>query len=173
MVEATCVCPLCESQDIDEVTKIERVPYGDACDVIDVRVPVLTCKSCNFSFTDRRAEVLRHAAVCKAQGLLSPVEVRSVRESLGMSRKEFNEAYGIPPASMNRWENGKLFQNVSLDTLLRALQNKATADRLDRRRVVSEGATGVVCVFPTLQRQPELLCRALERQAGFKLRAGC
>ncbi len=119
----------------EERSMVETIPYGDDGRTFQVEVPVVFCLDCGNGFTDQRAERLRQAAYLRHVGLLTPEEVKSVRTGLGMTRREFDEAYGIPPASMDRWENGRLTQNRSMDTLLRALLNRATAARLDRRVV--------------------------------------
>ena len=106
---------------------------GEKGDSYQVDVPLVTCLDCGLAFTDFRAEQLRHVAACRHLGLFTPGEVKALRDSLGMSRREFDEAFGIPPASMERWENGRLMQNRSMNTLLKALSNPATAARLDRR----------------------------------------
>lgn len=165
-------CPICDALTLIESVETEQVPYGSDGIMIPVEVPIFNCASCSFSFTDERAEALRHAAVCRYEGLLAPSEIKAVRSALNMSRREFGEAFGIPASSMERWENGKLIHSTSLDTLLRALQNKATAVRLDRRvREDSSKPSGKVLHFPALERNGAKLNEARVRGAVFRLRA--
>lgn len=164
-------CQNCGGAEMRERLLVEQVPYGDDGLHLDVEVPVVECPACNFSYTDHRAEGLRHAAACRHEGLLTPEEVRTIRAELGMSRREFSLAFGIPPASLERWENGRLMQNTSLDTLLRALQNQATAARLDRRRHPDRPrGEAVVARFRALEATPKALEDARERGNGFRLR---
>jgi len=167
--ESATECPVCDSHDVHESWQTEVFRFGETDD-ISVELPTLVCRSCEFMFTDQRAEVLRHEAVCKHQNLLTPSEIIKVRKDLQMSRREFALAFGIPRASMDRWETGKQIQNTSLDSLLRALQNKATAARLDRRKA-SRRSEPVVVQFPALAKAPEILHNAQERAEGFMLRA--
>lgn len=153
----------------------ETIPYGDGDDTFQVEVPVIHCLDCDLGFTDQRAERLRHAAFCRHQGFLAPADVKALRDSLAMSRREFDEAFGIPPASMERWENGRLIQNRSMDTLLRALANPATANRVDRRIVrraptetngnVITGKFGALAAKPNAEQAD-----AIRRRDEFRLR---
>jgi DNA-binding transcriptional regulator YiaG len=154
--------------------ELETFPYGQDGVGLSVTVPVMTCGSCGFSYSDARAEKLRHAAVCAHEGLLNPAEIKSIRDGLGMSRELFSEAFGIPRASMERWENGKLIQNTSLDTLLRALADKSTATRLDRRSITSARSVGHearAVRFRTLGSDPQKFSAIQHRADLFKLRA--
>lgn len=164
----------CDNPSISENTITQVVPYGTEGKTVNVQVPVVRCTNCNFSFTDERAAKARHAAVCQASGLLTPEQVKEVRLNLGMTRKEFSDAFGIPPASMERWENGRLMQNRSMDTLLRALQNVAIAHRIARRsEEASEIASGNVihAAFGELAAKPiEEQHEILDRQRRFTLR---
>jgi putative zinc finger/helix-turn-helix YgiT family protein len=173
---STC-CPVCKSTDMRETTESETFPYGENGVEIMASVPVLRCEHCGFSYTDHRAEKLRHAAVCAHMGLLSPEEMRHIRKTvLDMSRDAFHAAYGLSPASVERWENGKLFQNEAADTLIRALQDPAVARRLDRRPVRAAAVESAVQDnviwgrFPSLERSPLRAEDALVRSRNFNLR---
>ncbi|WP_296722021.1 hypothetical protein [Erythrobacter sp.] len=151
----------------------ERVKLNED-DFFEVEVPILRCDECGFEFRDHRAEALRHAAACRHEGLLAPNEVKAIREWLGMTRKVFGEAFGIPPASMERWENGKLMQNRSMDTLLRSLQIPGVAAALDRRQVEDFAAKGNVIYvnFGALSLRPVSEQEdALRRSRTFNLQA--
>lgn len=106
-----------------EITVREQIPFGSDGVMIEVDVPAISCGDCGRIRTDRRADAVRHAAVCEHQGLLTPERIKAIRKDRGMSRQEFSEAYCIPPASMERWENGKLLQNRSMDKFLRAIED--------------------------------------------------
>ena len=106
-----------------EITVREQIPFGSDGVMIEVDVPAISCGDCGRIRADRRADAVRHAAVCEHQGLLTPERIKAIRKDRGMSRQEFSEAYCIPPASMERWENGKLLQNRSMDKFLRAIED--------------------------------------------------
>jgi DNA-binding transcriptional regulator YiaG len=150
----------------------EQVVLDDEGDYFEVEVPVVRCDSCGFQFTDQRAERLRHEGACRHEGLLTPAEIKEIRAGLQMTRSEFDAAFGIPPASMERWENGRLLQNRSMDSLLRALTNPITAARLDRRtKKLAEVVEDNVVKFPTLAsanrlREASMLAETFELRAN-------
>jgi putative zinc finger/helix-turn-helix YgiT family protein len=144
-------CPSCDGALLSETIITEKVAWDEDGTFFEVDVPVIGCDECGFKFTDSRAEKLRHDAACKFEGLLIPAEIAGIRSALGMTRAQFDAAFGIPPASMERWENSRLIQSRSMDSLLRALRNPATAARLDRRnRRHSKPQPNNVIKFPTL-----------------------
>lgn len=122
-------CPQCESlsrtEDIDEI-----VPYQDGEQTIElhVLVPVHICVECGFEFTDEVGEGLRHAAVCKYKGVLSPSDIREIRGS--MSRTEFGRITGLGAATLARWESGSIIQNTANDRFLRLLRIARNMDFL-------------------------------------------
>ena len=169
-------CIACAAGSTYEVMESETFPFGDERIEIEVTVPVIRCHNCNFAYTDGRAEKARHAAVCEHMGLLAPEEILHLRKTvLCLSRDAFHASYGISAASMERWENGKLFQSESADTLLRALMDPAAAQRLDRRkpRVASStdaSADNVIWVrFPNLGSRAEIREDAIARGREFSL----
>lgn len=174
---STC-CPACKSADMQEMIESETFPYGEDGIEITAKIPVMRCRSCGFAYTDQRAELARHAAVCAHMGLLSPIEIQHIRKTvLGMSREAFHAAYGLSSASMERWENGKLFQNEAADTLIRALQSPDVARQLDRRRARTGVYSARTCGdnviwgrFPNLEKSPSRAEDALTRSRGFSLR---
>lgn len=168
----------CNSAKLRERMILEQIPVDEAGDFFEVEIPYIECVSCGYCFPDERAESLRHAAACAHFKLLTPAEIRDVRQALRLSRREFDEAFGIPPASMERWENGRLMQSRSMDTLLRALQNPSTAARLDRRILRSVGRESTSNVIEVSFGALSSLSfderkSALDRQSTFKLSAVC
>lgn len=131
-------CPACDENAVKEEWQVDSFPYGESRRILEALVPIMTCNSCGFTYSDYRADRLRHDAVCEAEGLLRPDEITKVRKDLAMSRREFGIAFGIPSASMERWENGRLLQSKSSDTLLRVLRNKSIALDYDRRSIGQE-----------------------------------
>jgi HTH-type transcriptional regulator/antitoxin MqsA len=54
-------------------------------------------------------------------GLLTPAEIRAGRERLGLNQQELQELLGLGGNSLSRWENGRVYQARSMDTLLRVV----------------------------------------------------
>lgn len=141
-------CPACSETTVTEIEQVESFFYGEDRNEIQVLLPVLKCSNCNFEFTDERAETIRREAIYSHRNLLPPQQIRAVRKNLNMSRREFQDAYGVSCASMERWENGRLFQSESIDTLLRLLSDRDKALKCDRRQLAHnhESVSNVVYV---------------------------
>ena len=163
-------CPRCGNA-LEEREVKEAIPVGKD-EVVYARIPVHACNSCEFVISAEGAEKVRDAAVRLYQGLLTSEQIKEIRDNLGFSRREFSEAFGLPQASMERWENGRLIQSRSHDTLLRALANKATAAALDRRRMGRGFVSGIdsVVAFTSLKSNPATYSDALARAQKFSLR---
>ncbi len=57
----------------------------------------------------------------------SAKEIKELRESMGMNRREFCEYYGIPYRTVTDWEAGK---RTMPDYVLRLLKYKAETEKL-------------------------------------------
>jgi DNA-binding transcriptional regulator YiaG len=125
-------CPVCGSTDLSESLEKQTFPAGpEGAGDVSALVPMMHCASCDFTFTDHRAEAIRHDAICRHLGLLTPDDIRHIREDIyGMSRKAFAEAFKFGEASLERWENRKLFQNPQADVLLRLLADPQIGCRI-------------------------------------------
>lgn len=88
---------------------------------LTVRLPVRRCDYCDFDYLDHEGERIMHEAVCRHLGVLTPAEVRGIREHHGMSRAAFAKITGIGEASLSRWENGINVQAPANDRYLRLL----------------------------------------------------
>src|SRR4051812_8729725 len=62
--------------------------------------------------------------------LLTPKEIRHLRESLGLTHAHLGELlYGTPRGIVEGWERGRYLQNASTDALLRSLRDRETLER--------------------------------------------
>jgi DNA-binding transcriptional regulator YiaG len=109
----------CGTQDYEELHEQQKL-FVDGQDVY-VDVIVIHCKICGCKETDERAEQARHIAVCEARKLLTPDEIRTIREELGDSVQSFSERTGISTASIEKFEKGRVFQSDSQDNVLRMI----------------------------------------------------
>jgi putative zinc finger/helix-turn-helix YgiT family protein len=110
----------------------QRFPYGEGSEAVEleVLVPVQKCSKCGFEYIDDAAEDIRHEAVCRHLGVLTPDEIREVREEYGFSRAEFSRLSRLGEATLTRWENGSLIQNNAYDQFLRLLRYPENIRRL-------------------------------------------
>ena len=63
-------CPECDESEFTVFTEEDIFQYGAGSKVAELSayIPVHTCTSCAFQFTDYEAEELRHEAVCQHLG---------------------------------------------------------------------------------------------------------
>jgi putative zinc finger/helix-turn-helix YgiT family protein len=138
-------CPACGRQPLERRYIRDEFDYGPETErvrVVAEAVPVLACPACGEIFYGPEAEQAHHRAICKALGLLTPEQIRGVRERLGLSQGEFARLTGIGVATLSRWEQGRLMQTRSLDRYLRLLDAIPAAVRvLERLRGCSDQLT--------------------------------
>jgi putative zinc finger/helix-turn-helix YgiT family protein len=53
------------------------------------------------------------------EGLLTPKEIRQIRESRGLTQKQISMILGVGEKSYTRWENGLSMQTKAMDNLIR------------------------------------------------------
>lgn len=128
-------CPQCGEDLLSTYWHGDTFEYGtgDSATTLNVRLPVRRCGSCDLEFIDHEGERLRHEAVCRHLGVLTPAEIADVRKRYGMSRAAFAEATGLEEATLGRWENGAVVQNAANDRYLRLLALPGVMENLRRR----------------------------------------
>ena len=129
-------CPSCGHYAIETI-EIERTfPYGegDQATEVSATVPLRRCRECGFEFLDAEAEEIQHDAVCRHVGVMTPSEIRALRQKAGgLSRGEFARVTRLGEATIGRWERGELLQNAAYDQLLYLLTFPENFIRLRRR----------------------------------------
>lgn len=142
-------CPSCDSYATYKQYETETFPYGSAetAVMLSADVPVHHCNECGFIFTDEAAEKLRHEAVCRHLGVLTPREIADIRKGLALNRSQFAAFTRIGEASIARWESGALIQSAALDLLLRVVGDRDGANAVRRlASAVERSAPTFVCI---------------------------
>ena len=103
-----------------------------------VELPVHACSHCGFGTLSEYAIKLRHEKLCEHLGVLSPRQIKNIRELHGLSRTEFSELTGIGEASLGRWERSEGVQSLAYDRYLRLL-------------AIQDGIYQLRSVIPTLK----------------------
>lgn len=116
-------CPSCGQPQACSFVATQRFIYAGADGevTLSAEIPIIECQACNEAFTGKGAEEIKHAAVCRHLGRLTPAEIRGLRNRLGLTQAGLAERTGIGVASIKRWELGNLIQSASLDAALRSL----------------------------------------------------
>jgi putative zinc finger/helix-turn-helix YgiT family protein len=82
-------------------------------------MPEWHCAACDVSTLHDDSDEILQDALRKHMRLLSPAELRTARESLGLKQKELADLMGCASESLSRWETGAVLQSRAYDRLLR------------------------------------------------------
>ncbi len=140
-IDRNVLCPTCYKGRMHPKRVAERFPYeldGETAEVVAENVPVEVFDNCGEQLSGPEAARIRHEAICRALGLLTPAEIRSIRERLGMTQEQFNKLTRIGEATICRWERGRLLQNAAMDRYLRLIASGEENVRFLQRLLRSE-----------------------------------
>lgn len=121
MMERSLYCPKCEVDRAMRFSK-ETQTIDVRGEAIEIQVPTWTCSICAEAIADEAFgdPVERAYAVYREKnGLLSPTEIRRIRERWGLSQVAFAALLGMSQATINRYEAGSIQQQKE-DELIRA-----------------------------------------------------
>jgi len=119
-------CPVCGKGHIQRHLKREEFEYKGQTKIID-GYPLLVCDACEEEFVS--AEDSKHfdkeltAFQRKVDGLLTPDEIRSIREKLGYNQTSFARLLKVGEKNFARYETGVSPQSRYLDWLMRILND--------------------------------------------------
>ncbi len=172
LVKDSLTCPLCENVGIATTIQPHTFDYGTGELKVQLTVDahVRRCSSCDFEYFDHVTENLKQEAICQYLGVLSPNEIRRIRQKCRMSRPKFAQVTGLGEASLNRWENGLNIQSLAYDRYLRLLAIPETMRTLEQ--VVNEihGSVARVNLENRFRFVDEKDDRLLEEKNNFQLR---
>ena len=134
-------CPYCDGA-VETIMHDDSYEYGTGESAVKLAVvlPVRRCPACEFEFLDHAAERVKHEALCRHFGVLTPWEIREIRARHGLSRAAFSELTGLGEATLGRWETGVLIQTLANDRYLRLLADPGGIERL---RIVRRRSSGL------------------------------
>jgi putative zinc finger/helix-turn-helix YgiT family protein len=119
-------CPECGQGQLIALTRTEQFDFDLGDETVKVRaenVPVQQCDKCGEVISGPVAATMRHEAICRAAGLLTPAEIKGIREKFGWSQQNLADLAGFGVATVSRWERGRLLQNRSSNKTLLALRD--------------------------------------------------
>ena len=165
-VQSEPTCPLCGRPGITTSWNPLAFNYGPEDSTVELTVygPVHRCEDCEFEYLDEEAERLKHEAVCRHLGVLSPAEVRRIREGFDMTRAKFAQLTGLGEATLNRWENGLSVQTHAYDRYLRllkrpvnkrALEELVNSDNSSQTSILPKSPFRVLEVTDNLRKEQE------------------
>ncbi|HWY86416.1 MAG TPA: type II TA system antitoxin MqsA family protein [Gemmataceae bacterium] len=119
-------CPECGEGQLFSFTQDEEFDFdlGDEkVKVLAKDVPVKKCDKCGEETSGPAAAMVRHEAVCRAAGLLTPSEIKGIREMFGWLQQYLADLTAFGVATISRWERGRLLQNRSANNVLQAIRD--------------------------------------------------
>lgn len=132
------ICALCGSGNIETSEQDHTFPYGVGKEKVELcaQVPVRTCSDCGFSFRDHVADAICHDAVCRHLEVMTPDQIRGLREFYRLTQTEFSKITGLGEATVSRWERGSVIQNKAYDNYLYLLRFPETLQRIQKRQTL-------------------------------------
>ena len=172
LVKDSLTCPLCGNVGIATTIQSHTFDYGTGDTMVQLTVDahVRQCSSCDFEYLDHVTENLKQEAICQYLGVLSPKEIRRIRQKCRMSRPKFAQVTGFGEASLNRWENGLNIQSLAYDRYLRLIAIPDTMRTLEQVVNGIIGPAARVTVENRFRFVDETNDRLLEEKNNFKLR---
>jgi putative zinc finger/helix-turn-helix YgiT family protein len=119
-------CPECGQGQLLPLTRTEEFDFDLGDETVRVRaenVPVEQCDKCGEVMSGPAAARVRHEAICRAAGLLTPSEIKAIRENFGWSQQHLADLTDFGIATISRWERGRLLQNRSNNKVLQAIRD--------------------------------------------------
>lgn len=116
-------CPICGAEALTPSTFEGQVKHDGI--VLSVRdLECFVCSSCGadpvFEDQIKRNQVRIADAKRQAQGLLTGREIRSARESLGLTQVQAATLFGGGPNAFSKYERGDVVQSSVMDRVIRA-----------------------------------------------------
>jgi putative zinc finger/helix-turn-helix YgiT family protein len=101
--------------------------------VIPVPVELLRCSECGEEFEDPKSDydplVVAYAEYRRRKGMVTPEQISQFRKTYGLTQKELSDLIGIGTATLSRYENGSLQEEVH-DKLLRFVMEPRSMRKL-------------------------------------------
>ena len=131
------ICPTCESANVRTVAARRTVRARDGR-VLPYRDRLTACSACGERFYTHEQALAsgrsEAGAVRHYEGLLTPSEIRAIRETYGLTQDDLERLLRVGPKTVVRWEKGTVCQSAAVDTLLVLLRDEpAVVSRLATR----------------------------------------
>ncbi len=121
---ATVVCSICGTGEPQAVRARRRVTADDGT-TLEFDDEFTRCQKCGVEYYTRDQSLAAsraRAAVLRAdEGLLTPQDIRAIRERLGYTQAQLEGVLHVGPKTVVRWEKGTVRQSRAVDQLLRVL----------------------------------------------------
>ena len=136
------ICPDCGNIMIQDERQHAWAYRGHTYTFMQPGLYCTKCDNCHVTVKEATAAekgMLKfHADVdAELHTLLTPSEIKKVRESLGLTQKKAGQLFGGGPMAFSRYERGRYKQPLSTDILLRLLAaNKIALADLEKVKII-------------------------------------
>ena len=131
-------CPICGEQGFCERRgefRFDPPPNIPAGTIVIADAVWEECEACGEQIIGHELDQALDAESRRRQGLLSPSEIKAIRERVGLSQAQIAGLMGVGSKTYTRWETGKSIQNKSNDNLIRLInQDPSVLARLEAQR---------------------------------------
>jgi putative zinc finger/helix-turn-helix YgiT family protein len=117
-------CECCSTGQLETRFRKETIEHSAEEGTISIpanRVPVSVCNTCGSVYVTAETARIRHEYICRALGIITPAEIRQIRDRHGLSQAELSRITDFGEASISRWERGRLLPNRSNSRFLKLL----------------------------------------------------
>ncbi|NKC13646.1 MAG: YgiT-type zinc finger protein [Gammaproteobacteria bacterium] len=136
MSNSDYLCPVCGEGNLHAHVGKNPVEYKGRATELELHFSL--CDACGSEQADagqtRTNKRLMNAFKKRADGLLTGVEVRGLRERLGLSQAEAAQIFGGGPVAFSKYETDDVVQSEAMDKLLRLAVGLPAALELLRHR---------------------------------------
>lgn len=118
------ICPVCEAGNLVPILYAETFQHGGG-EIAVAQLEGYSCPLCGadpiFEDQIRRNHARVADAKRRADGLLTGLEIKTLRERLGITQREAADLFGGGANAFSKYERGDVSQSVAMDRLLRLI----------------------------------------------------
>ena len=119
------LCPACEEY-TEATLGVEKEVYNVRGEPIEIEAETTTCQKCGVKIFDEERDSRNlekaYSLYREKHNLLSPDEIRAIREKYGLSQRALSRLLGLGEITIHRYENGAIQDNAH-DKLLRLVED--------------------------------------------------
>ena len=117
-------CPLCGKGTLQDSVQDYKTTVREGSHYKQITIKKLAveiCSNCKEVFLPKESLEKVHSERHQVRGLLSPAELKRLRQDLGLTQTNMSSLLGIGKKSYLRWEKGTSLQSKSMDRYIRLL----------------------------------------------------
>jgi putative zinc finger/helix-turn-helix YgiT family protein len=165
-------CPECGELAVFTKLTPHEFTYGRGAEAANIKavLPFRVCNNCGFQYLDKAGQDAQHEAVCRHKGVMTPAQIRALREYHRLKRADFAALTRLGEATIARWERGALIQTAANDLFLRLLGFDENYQRL---QAWTGGGKDHPSVPPEPGQQPIFPALDQERRDALHIEKSC